>query len=57
MTVYLLLSYDLDGTFNFRLPMQSDPYLTEASFSQHSSYFVPIFNIIYIFQPFEILKT
>lgn len=49
MTVYLLLPYDLDGTFYFSLPMHSYPYLSKASFSEHPSYFVPIFNILHIF--------
>lgn len=57
MAVYLLLPNDLDSAFNFRLSMQGNPYLSEASFSQHSSYFVPVFDVLHVFQPFKILKT
>ena len=51
-----LFRYQFDGTFDARRSMLSDSDLPEAALAEHPSDTVPVFDIVYLLQPLEILE-
>ena len=51
-----IFSYYFYGTFDLRLPMHSNSYLSKASFTKDFAYFVPVFYVFNFFEAPKIFK-